>query len=80
MGNKTFVMYMAIPKHKVMLIHLENQAQIKVKANNRAQVRVLLFNEASTIVLMEYSNYNNLFLIKNIAKLLEYTRINEYAI
>ena len=29
---------------------------------------------------MKYSNYNNIFLIENVAKLLKNTRINKYAI
>ena len=49
-------------------------------SKKQAQVRVLLFDKASTKVLAEYSNYNNIFLTKNAVKLLENTGINEHAI
>ena len=45
-----------------------------------AQIRVLVFNKAFSEVMVEYSNYNNVFLIKNAAELPENTRINEHAI
>ena len=31
----------------------------------KAQVKALLFDKVSTIVLVEYFNYNNIFLTKN---------------
>ena len=43
-------------------------------------MRVLLFNKAFTIVIVEYFDYSNIFLIENIAKLLENIGINNYAI
>ena len=46
----------------------------------QAQIRALLFNEVFTKVSIEYSNYNNIFLVKYIAKFPENTRINEYII
>ena len=53
-----------------MPVHFEKQAQIGV----------LLFDKASTEVLAEYSNYNNVFLAENAAEFLENTGINEHAI
>ena len=40
----------------------------------------LLFNKAFIIILAEYSNYNDIFLTKNIIKLSDYTEINNHAI
>ena len=53
-----------------MLVHSEKQAQ----------VRALLFDRASTEVPTEYSDYSNVFLAENAAKLPENTGINEHAI
>ena len=61
-----------------MPIYSKKQAQIK--AQSRVQIEALLFNKAFTNVLAEYSSYSNIFSVKNIAKLLENTRINEYTI
>ena len=61
-----FVVYVTIQKQKEILVHSKKQAQIKA----------LLFNGAFTEVLIEYSDYNNVFLVKNIVELLENTRIN----
>ena len=40
----------------------------------------LLLKKTSTKVFVEYSNFNNVFLVENIAKLSKNTRINEFAI
>ena len=61
-----------------MPVYFKKQAQIK--AQSRAQFKALLFNKVFTEVSAEYSDYNNVFSIENIVKLLENTRINEYAI
>ena len=61
-----------------MLIYFKKEAQIK--AQNRAQVKALLFNKVSTKVLAKYFNYNNVFSIENVVKLLENTGINEHVI
>ena len=53
-----------------MPIYLEKQAQIKV----------LLFNKAFISIIAKYLNYNNVFLVKNIVKLLKYIRMNDYVI
>ena len=57
-----------------MPMHFEKQVQIK------AQIGVLLFDKALTELLAKYSNYNNIFSVKNSTKLLEKTAMNEYAI
>ena len=72
--SKTFVMYVAIREQKEILVYSKKQAQIK------AQVGPLLFNKASTKVLVEYSNYSNVFSAEYVAELLENTGINEHAI
>ena len=46
----------------------------------QTQVGILLFNKVLTEVLAKYSDYSNVFLVENVAKLLENTRINEHAI
>lgn len=46
----------------------------------KSQVKVLIFDKAPIIVMVKYSNYNKIFSIKNIMKILEYTKINNYAI
>ena len=61
---------MAIWKQEEMPVHVEKQAQ----------VWALIFNEASSEVLMEYSDYSNVFSAENAAKLPEHTRMNEHAI
>ena len=67
-------MYVAFREREEMLVHSKKQAQIK------AQVRALLFNKASTEVLAEYSDYNNIFLVEHAVELPENTKINEHAI
>ena len=49
-------------------------------SKKQAQVGALLFNKASTKILAEYTDYNNVFLVKYAAKLLGNTRINKHAI
>ena len=51
-----------------------------VYAKRQAQVEALIFNKVSTKVAMEYSNYINVFLAENTAKLLENIEINEQSI
>ena len=53
-----------------MLVHSKKQALFEV----------LLFDEALVEVLAEYSDYSNIFLVENAAKLPENTGINEYTI
>ena len=48
--------------------------------NKKAQIRILLFNKAFIMILVKYFNYNNIFLVENIIKLLKYTIINDYTI
>lgn len=69
---------MAIQEQKEMAINSIRKAQIKVQT--QAQVEVLLLDEALIAVLIKYSNYSNIFLAENIAKLLKYTRINNHII
>ena len=68
--NEIFVIYMAIRKWKKMSVHFKRQAHIEA----------LLFDEAFIEVLAEYSDYSNVFWMKNITELLENIRMNEYAI
>ena len=72
--SKTFIVYIAIREQKQILVHLKKKTQIKV------QVEALIFDEAPTIILVEYSNYNNVFSAENVEKLLEHIEMNNYAI
>ena len=51
-----------------------------VHSKKQAQVGTLLFDKAFTKVPIEYSDYSNVFLAENVAKLLENIGINEYTI
>ena len=59
-----------------MLVYLEKQAQIKAKV----QAKALIFDKAPTKIQLEYFNYNNVLLVKNVVELLKYFEINNYAI
>ena len=69
---------MAIRKWEKMVIDLSRKNQIKVQSG--AQVEALLFDKVPTKVLAEYSNYNNVFSVENVAELLKNTGINKYTI
>ena len=51
-----------------------------VHSKKQAQIGALLFDKASTEVLAEYSDYNNVFSAENTVELPENTGINEHAI
>ena len=51
-----------------------------VHFKKQAQVRALLFDKAFTEVSTKYFDYSNVFSVKYVAKLLENTKMNEYAI
>ena len=70
MDSETFIMHVAIRKQEKMPMHAERQAQ----------VGALLFDKAPTEVSAEYSDYSNVFLVENVAELLENTGINEHTI
>lgn len=61
-----------------MAINPIKKAQIN--AQGKAQVRALIFDKALTIVPVEYSNYSDVFLAKNIVEQPKYTIINDHAI
>ena len=63
-----------------MFVHFERQAQIKVETQVKVQVGALLFDKVFNVVLVEYSNYSNVFSSKNAVKLSEHTKIIDYAI
>ena len=65
-----FMIYVAIQKQEKMLVYFKKQAQ----------VGALPFDKAFTKILAEYSNYSKVFSMKNIAELLENTKMNKYAI
>lgn len=54
----------------------------RTKEKLRAKLRIepILFNKALTAILAEYYNYNNIFLVENIAKLVKYTKMNVYTV
>ena len=59
---------------------IQEQEKMPIYSEKQAQVKVLLFDKVSTEVLVEYSDYNNVFSAKNAAELPENTGINEYVI
>ena len=59
-----------------MIIHPTKKAEVK----NKTQIKALLFDNTFIIILVEYSNYGNVFLAKNIAKLLKLIKIIHYII
>ena len=65
-----------------MAIKSIDKAQIKAhgKIHSKIQVKIVLFNEVLIIILVIYSNYNNIFLVKNAVKFLKYTKIIDYTI
>ena len=73
-NNKTFVVHMAIWEQEKMPIYFKKQAQIK------AQIRALLFNIALIEVLVEYSDYSDIFLAEYVVEFPKNTGINEHAI
>ena len=61
-----------------MPIYFKKQAQIK--AQSGAQIRALLFNEILTEIPAKYSNYSNVFSVKNAVKFPENIGINKHTI
>ena len=51
-----------------------------VDLERQAQIRALIFNKAPTEVLVEYSDYSDVFLAENVAELLKNTGINKHVI
>ena len=78
MGNKTFIIYVAIWIWEKMIINPGKKAQIETQGG--AKVGALLFAKAPTKVLAEYSDYSNVFSVENVVKLPENTEMNEYTI
>lgn len=68
--NKTFIVYPAF----------FSISDNNVYPSHRAQIVLLKINKAFTIVLLEYSNFTNVFPSKLIIKLLKHIEINTYAI
>ena len=56
------------------------QNEMPVHSKKQAQVGVLLSDKAFIKVLVEYSNYSNIFSAENAVKLPENTGINKHAI
>ena len=71
-------MHVAMRERKKMVMDSGRKTQIE--AQSGTQVGALLFDKALIEVPIEYSNYNNIFLVENVAELPENTRINEHAI
>ena len=59
---------------------MQFKKQVQIKSQSGVQIGTLLFNKIFTEVPAEYFNYNNIFLIENVAKFLENTKINKHAI
>ena len=76
--SETFVMYVAIWERKKMVVDPGRKAQIE--AQSGVQVGALLFDKAPTKVLVEYSDYSDIFSTENAAKLPKNTGMNEHVI
>ena len=59
-----------------MPINLKKQTQIEIKA----QIKALIFDKTPIIILVELSNYNNIFSAKYKIEFLENIRIYNYTI
>ena len=73
---KTFMLHVAIREREKMLVHSEMQTQIQDKVSFGA----LIFDETPTAILVEYSNYSNIFSLKDTAELPDRIEINDHAI
>ena len=71
---------MAMDSDRKAQIEAQSKAQSGAQTQNKAQVGALLFDKAPTEIPAEYSNYSNVFLAENAAKLPENTGINEHTI
>ena len=61
-----------------MLVYSKKQTQIE--AQSGAYVRVLVFDKVFIKISVEYSDYSNIFFVKNVAKLLKNTEMNKHII
>ena len=79
---KEFVIVALDADSKTFIVHVANQEQeeMLVHSKKQAQIRASLFNKTPTEVLVEYSDYSNVFSMKNVAELPENTRMNNHAI
>ena len=75
-NNKTFIIHVAIWKQEKMVINLDKKAQIEIET----QVKVLLFNKVFTSILVKYSDYNNIFSIKNVVEISKHIKLNNHII
>lgn len=80
-GTKEFSAVDFNPKDKIFLFHKASLTIFhEVYLFRRAQIALLKLDKTSTTVLPEYSNFVDIFSLKLIAELLEYTEINNHAI
>ena len=63
-----------------MIINLAKKAQIKAQYKTQVWISILLFDEVHIAFLKKCSNYSNIFLVENIAKLSKNSKINKYII
>ena len=64
----------------MMHVAIREQKKMPVHSKRQAHIEALLFNKVSTEVLVEYSNYSNVFSAEYVVELLENIEINEHAI
>ena len=63
-----------------MHVAIWKQEKMPMHSKKQAQVRALLFNKAPTKILVEYSDYSNIFSAEYVAELPENAGINKYVI
>ena len=61
-----------------MTMNYSKKTQIKTQIE--LQIRTLLYDKAFALILVEYFNYSNIFLVENVIKFLEHIKINNHAI
>ena len=77
-NSETFIVHVAIWEREEMVVDSSRKAQIKTQSG--ALVRAPLFDKALTKVPVEYYDYSDVFLVENVAEILENTEMNEHTI
>lgn len=69
------------PKNKAFVVYIISIGQTSnVYSSCKTQIALLKVDEAATSILSKYINFPNLFFENLVAKVLEDTKINDYAI
>ena len=88
MGKKEFATAVLNSKHETYVVHVRlvsfvislNFSLLNVHPFHRSQIAGFIAEKAFTKIFTKYSNFADLFSLDFLSKLLEYTKINNYAI